>query len=379
MVVFTITILVFLFIQPSEAVEIERCKECHGAIKPLSPATITKDCLVCHDTHGGVIEPGTRDPERVHDVHEDAGKRVRQKSCQKCHRSPVECTKCHNSHENLESIIRSRPNPNLTNISLPLCTDCHGQLPQPKGHEDFRGSLSKSKHKWMNCDTCHNNKDYKMELNFKNLITVQFDDSIRICKICHSSQYGRLQEGDHGTPSQKCVDCHNPHTTQLSGPKFKITPKETPVNISTRLETTTRWLTNKIPILRNTVALSIIFIVVLVVIAEHLLSKEEEGKKTAYDMIKIRAGENTLKTLEIKLINKNIDIVSDLLEENGINILGMTMQKESKDDSFNALYKYVVFIDIGRIVDEKDEKNIIDKILSISNVKMATFTDKYEL
>jgi len=370
------SIFFIFFIQSSGAVELEKCKECHGAVKPTSPTI--KDCLICHDTHGGVIEPGTRDPERVHDIHEDAGRITRQKSCQKCHQSPVECTKCHNSHENLESIIMpgyiDNRSQNIQNIS---CTDCHGQLPQPKGHEDFRDALSKSKHRWMNCRTCHINSDYKMELGFKNIITVQMNDSIRICKICHFSQYEGLKEGNHGTPDQKCIYCHNPHTTQLSGPsgpKFNVTPKEAPTNISTKF----RSLTNKIPLLRSTTAMLIISIVMLVIISEHILSKEEEGKKTAYNMVKVNANENTLKTLEIRLESRNIDIINELLERYGINILGMTMQKE------NRLYKYVIFIDVGKLIDEKDkkdldEKDLVDKILSIGGVKRVEFTDKYEL
>lgn len=381
-IIFTVCILILLSVRPSFGItDTEKCKYCHGAIEPISKPT--KDCLSCHHTHAAppnCCQPSIRDPEKVHKIHKAAGGEVLSKpGCNRCHQTPVVCTNCHNSHENI--------NLSVNDTSATICTDCHGKLPQPRGHEDFRGSLSENKHKWMTCDTCHLNpykigKDYKFELSFKDLFITQINDSNGLCKICHSFQYERLQADIHGKSDDKCVNCHNPHTTQLAGPKFQITPKETPVNISEKTESTKNWITTKIPILNNPFTAIIIFIVIVVVIAEYLLSLHEEGMKVTYSMIKVQEREDFLKTLEIKLKNQNIENLGNMLSEKGVHILGMTMAKEKikEEDVSIDIYKYVFFVSTDdKIIDEKDEKDIIDAIASIDNVESVEFTDKYEL
>lgn len=381
--VIVIFIFIFLFIRTSSgAIEIEYCKECHGKIEPIPSYNLTKNCLSCHDTHGtrkGCCQPKIRDPEKVHEIHERAGKKVPESDdCRSCHQSPVSCTSCHNSHDNVKLVSAD----NST-----ICVDCHGELPIPGGHEDFRESISENKHNWTNCNTCHKSPyidsltgNYKFELAFKDLFTVPIDNSIELCKICHSSQYERLNEGIHGTSDKKCVDCHNPHTTKLSGPKWTITPKETPVNISTRIESTKGWVTEKVPILNNPVLLIIIAIIIIAMVAEYILSIHEKGMKMAYDMIKIHAEENALKTLEVKLRNQNVDTINKILQEHGVNVLGMTMKKEEgiEDIGKEDIYKYVFFVDVSKS-DEKGQDDLIKNISSIIDVKSVEFTDKYEL
>lgn len=381
--IFTIALCIFIFIftiQISSGVtDVERCKDCHGKIVPIPRDDLTKDCLVCHQTHGtglGCCQPATRVPEKVHNIHVNAfGDKVPfDGGCRNCHKKPLDCTDCHNSHKNV-------------NVTGPdVCTDCHGNLPQPQGHEDFRKSLSENKHKWMNCQTCHINPFkigdvYNFRLHFKNIFETSIDDSINLCKICHSLQYGEMKNGTHGAINKTCIDCHNPHTTSLSGPTFQMTNKETtthedtPKNVSDRVDSTTDWLTTNIPILQDPVALIIIILVVSFVAADHILSKNEEGKKVAYDMVKINANEKTLKTLEMKLSSKDINVTNQILERNGINILGMTMKKEDTE-SGDSVYKYIIFIDT---VEAINEKSLVDLISGVDNVKSVKFTDKYEL
>lgn len=109
-------------------------------------------------------------------------------------------------------------------------------------------------------------------------------------------------------------------------------------------------------------------------IAEHILTKDEEGKRTAYNTVKIRGNEDKLKTLEIKLKNQNIGLINEILEISDIGVLGMTMtQEEDKDIN---IYKYVIFVNMDKPI---DEKILIDKIVTMDNVKSAIFTEKYEL
>jgi hypothetical protein len=290
----------------------------------------------------------------------------------------MQCSKCHNIHEDL-GLDRKSNKTVLAGKQNLSCYDCHGKLPQPKGHENFRMALSKSGHKWMNCGTCHINSpkgEIRFELRFKNLVTSSMDDSIKICKICHSLQYEKMKEETHGSINNTCIDCHNPHTTQTTGPSFEVTPVETPVNISMKLEESKEWLTQKVPILNNPTILIIIFMIFLVMIAEYGLSKHEEGKKVSYDMVKFTAGEETLKTLEVKLKNQNVNIVNEILQGYG-NILGMTMKKE-KDKEWD-IFKYVIFIDTNNPMDEMGEKELIDNISLLEDVKSVQFSDKYEL
>lgn len=374
---------IFLLSQPSLGIELTTCTDCHGKIKPISPDKLVKDCMTCHGElgHEGTV-PTTRNPEEVHWIHGAIRKKSDRKDCQNCHRdAPISCTRCHSSHET-KGLIKVRDSiVNMSNMST--CVDCHGKLPQPGGHSNFREILSNSKHQWMNCRTCHlnfydetTNKSYKFELHFGDLAIVPIDNSTNLCKICHSPQYKGLEEGTHGKANRTCVSCHNPHTTKF-GPTVRITPKETPVNISMRVESAGNWITTKVPILKNTVAVIIILLIIAMTVAEYILTRDEEGKRTAYNTVKIRGNEDKLKTLEIKLKNQNIGIINDILEESGIGVLGMTMTQEEDKDIY--IYKYVIFVNVEKPIDEKDEKVLVDKITAMENVGSAMFTEKYEL
>lgn len=380
-IIFTVCILLYLLTQPSLAMtDTEKCKTCHGTIIPIPKQELLKNCDVCHITHGcdkNCLPVPLPPPEKIHKIHEDAGRRQPKVygGCSDCHKSPVVCTNCHNSHKNV--------NISANDTNATVCTNCHGNLPKPMGHGDFRKSISENKHQWMTCSTCHIRpykieKDYKFELGFKDLLVTPINDSIGLCKICHSFQYERLQINEHGKQGDKCINCHNPHTTQLGGPKFQTTPKETPANISSKVQSTREWITTKIPLLNNVFAVYIIFILIIVAISEYLLSRHEEGTKLVHHIVKIQEREDFLRTLEIELLNQNIENLNSLLEEMGIHILGMTMEKQHKDKE-EYVYKYVLFVGTDNIISEEDEKGITDAISSISNVKSVVFTDKYEL
>lgn len=381
--------LIFLFPQPSLGIQVEACKECHGFVKPLD--SITNDCTICHYQGDHQDPPSRRDREFVHGKHAEYTF-LTQERCTICHQQRPDCTRCHNSHEiipgaNLQNMkINTTQNKssisNKSNVqnkwNVSNCIDCHGPLPRPLGHDDFRNALSKSKHSWMNCRTCHVNsyitgKGNNFGLHFKDLLTVQIDDSTNLCKICHSLQYNKLNNSEHGSPGKKCVDCHNPHTTDFSGSKI-VAPQKA-INISSQIQSTEDWITTNVPILKNTTALYVIILIILATISEHILSKDEEGKKTAYNTIKVHDNEDTLKTLEIKSKSQNINIINEILETNGVNILGMTMTKEEEYGDI-ATYKYVIF---GNIIKSIDENVLTDKIAAVENVKSAKFTDKYEL
>ena len=412
------TALIFLFAQLSRAVEIEQCQGCHATVKPMKPP-LTKDCLNCHSNHDSG-QPTVTDPDSVHGIHSHTLKPSARSCGSTCHLGIITCTNCHNFHERGNKPQKGENDSigNITlqynNVNITNCISCHGQLPQPKGHDNFRNALSVSKHKWMNCRTCHIN-DNNFELHFKDLLSISINDSINLCKICHSLQYNELKEGRHGAGNKTCIDCHNPHTTQFSGPNFQIIPKITPtINLSTSIDTTMgntrQWLVKNIPMLNNPIAVFIIILVIVITISEIVLSNKETGTKIVHNMVKIQENDDILKTLEIRLKNNEINSVNDILERNGVHILGMTMSKEEGKERASDIFKYVIFIDVTKPktfylenfdknidleenLDENfnekfDEKfdrtfenTIKNEILSElkDNVKSFNLTDKYEL
>lgn len=353
-----------------------KCKDCHAIVKPL--VTITKDCLVCHYSHAN--PPGCCDPkpgttaDKVHRIHQSTEETTANNNfCRACHKAPVECTSCHNIHDTVNTGINKSDNNNISD-----CLICHGALPDPGGHNDFRNALSGSKHSWMNCNTCHlplnsTHAGLNIELHFEDLLITPINNSINLCKICHSLQYDQLKQGSHGESNRTCVDCHNPHTTLLSGSQIEATKEAEGnnngnFNASTALDSAENWITDKVPLLKNPTTVFVVFLVMLAAVSEVILSKKEEGKKTAYNMVKIHANEETFKTLEIKLKSiDSMDSVNKILSDSG-NILGTTMMKES-----DSKVKYVVFINTDNI------ENSINKISSMGDVESVEVTDKYEL
>jgi len=333
--------------------------------------------MVCHGEQAGHYgtPPETRVPQTVHAIHGSDRKVSDLKACQDCHHDyPIECTNCHNLHGNIGSI-------QIVGINTSMCTDCHGQLPTPEGHSDHRDALSNSKHKWMNCQTCHINQysingsgqiNFGFYLHYKDLTTIPINNSINLCKICHSLQYTELKAGTHGDVNKTCIDCHNPHTTSLSGSIVQATPKTPPINVSTTINSAGTWITTQVPILKNNIALSIIIIIVAMTVGEYILSIEEKGKKTAYHTVKIHSDEDTLKTLEVTLGEQNINAVTDILALNNVDIMGMTM---TRDEDINT-YKYIIFVNITGPI---DEDSFISQLTNMRDVRSAVFTDKYEL
>jgi len=375
---------IFLFVQlsgmASGKVNVENCR-CHEIIEPIPPPII-KNCNVCHSMHGGLF-PTNRNPPFVHNEHQNTVTSGRSDKCgSSCHQAPVGCQNCHPLH-NTRDIRKDVNQQNMNNTSISQydvsnCNDCHGRLPEPRGHVEFIDALSKSKHQWMNCRSCHINSmtDDRFRLHYKDLFSVSINESEQLCKICHSLQYARLQEGTHGAKDKTCVDCHSPHTTKLKAQSqlSAAPPAQTPTNIRTGLESTKGWIAAKIPILNNPWTVMIIIISAVITVSEYVLSMHEKGTKIAYNTIKISADEDSLMTLDIKLKDQNTDAIKQVLEIDGINILGMTMTKE-KDS-----YKCVLFVDISGNTNIKENlAQLTDKISSIENVKSADFTDEHEL
>jgi hypothetical protein len=372
------------------------CKDCHGAVKPLT--TLTKDCMACHGQHGyGQTDPKpTTTADMAHNIHQNTWDSSTQTGyCTTCHTSPVDCTNCHNTHDIVNKSGK---------IDISYCISCHGALPTPTGHSNFRSALSGSKHIWMDCKTCHLPLNFtsglNVKLHFKDLIATPINNSIELCRICHSPEYNGLKKGAHGTVNVSanvtCVDCHNPHTTSLSssvgptiGPRnmTRTVPLSSATGILTNtgnsnttttdgisavIDSTGKWLTDKVPFMNNPFAISIILIVMLATYADVALTKHEEGKKVAYSMVKIQAGENTFRTLEIKLKDMQpIDSVNKVLSGIGT-VLGTTSIKEN-----NSGLKYVVFVDVPNANDNME--SMISEISAISGVESAEVTDKYEL
>ena len=356
----------------AEGIELEECKECHDGIVSIASSDITKDCLTCHDTHGtpkGCCQPVIKSSVEVHDIHADAGQTVPKNSdCAKCHQSPVGCITCHNSHDDI-----------IANGSSDICIDCHGSLPVPRGHANFRKTIAESKHRWTgnNCNTCHG---YDYTLNFKNLMTVDIEDSDSLCNICHSYRHGQyvgIVSNASSEYDSECVNCHNPHSTNSTGPGLELAYEESDINISISrtFNSAINMLTEKVPILKNPVLVTMIIIVILASIFEYVLSAHDKDTKVTSSLIRVQYDEALLKTLEIKSTNQKVLNITDLLESHSIYMLGMTIDKISSGDAI--LYKYVIFIDIGK--SDIAKKGLLDMINALEGTVSVDLTNKYEL
>lgn len=390
-------IIIYLAIYPNltqATVDTFKCRDCHGNVTIIESSRITKSCLSCHNTHGkplGCCEPTNRDPSAVHSIHGLTGAKLGagileggggQPRCRICHlSSPVSCTRCHNLHTEGQK--------------EDSCKSCHGKLPTPKGHESFRDALKKSKHAWMNCETCHKNYNInrtltKFNLKFKDQLNVSIQDNIKLCKVCHSYQYDQYigtKEGIHPKSNKTCADCHNPHTTSFSGPIVEKENNKTSVAASVpevSLSSIKTELITKFPILGNPLVIIIFLIVIIAAISEHFLSIHEKGKKVASNLVRVEVDEENLLTLEIKLSDRNTLDIYDMIEKFDVEIAGTTLSKKTDVVGPNIVsgreeetYMYVMFIDTQGL--DIDQQNIIEKIKEMNNVIGIRITDKYEL
>lgn len=323
------------------------CSACHGAVEPTSSL---KNCQSCHSGHTG-SEPQTTDPNVVHRIHPSAGAYIgsERKFCLKCHKTP-DCSDCHNSH------------PRLSNKTE--CNSCHGGLPDPKGHEDVRSFLRAGKHAWMNsCLTCHA-KD-KDKLQFSTL-TTDMKNSTELCRICHPIEYRKMLEGTHGTANKKCINCHEPHLTNIIG---EVKAAQTQSNQS--LWESIGKLTEGIPLLKNPLVLIILIIIIVAAGSEYILTRHEKEKVVMSDLLKITGDVGSAKAMEIELANEFfVHNLMDVIKERNVGILGMTLHREPK-------IKLVLFLDFSKAnVSQDTLLNFINNLKGV--VVSAEYSEKYE-
>lgn len=190
----------------------KKCQECHGRITPLTePFILESKCKKCHGAEG---PPRIPSPDSAHRTHSNRITSLVSGSsadgdCFDCHqRGGVDCQRCHKLHPELE------PGGELDNES---CTEnCHGNLPEPLGHNSKRGRFDSSKHSWMSdCSTCHSDGSVH-RFEFKDISQYSRAEVSDFCKICHSKDAEKHDQGQ--LEAFTCPDCHNPHRTNIHDP-----------------------------------------------------------------------------------------------------------------------------------------------------------------
>lgn len=108
------------------------------------------------------------------------------------------------------------------------CTECHSKpVEQMKGKDlkkaHWNIKINHANQSIMNCLTCHNGKDMD---HLKSLtgVSIDFNNSYKLCSQCHQKQFYDWSGGAHGKRleswapprlSMTCVNCHNPHEPHI--------------------------------------------------------------------------------------------------------------------------------------------------------------------
>lgn len=349
------------------------CSSCHDRYKGTQrPGANFEKCGNCHGAHGSerVPETGAGVPHSLH-----IGIQKINPSCSGCHKVPA-CSDCHNSH-----IDRSIDN-NLTNIAT-KCESCHGRLSSVAGHGDLRSALQSGKHNWMrSCDLCHFSD--RVNLSFSNLYTANLknkNDTTKFCSICHSAQLERMNRGEHGDSNGNCAQCHNPHSTGLTGTASGLNPgKEiSDFNLSNVIITfdSLQRSIQEIPVFQNIWVFYILALIVAGSVAEHVLTKHEKGEVIMADNIRIVHDIKHSKVLEIEMNHISIvDKILNIIEFKDINVLGITIK--NIPNSINR--KAVIFLDFSKVEPIGESREELLKTIGESDgIISAKYSDRYEV
>ena len=215
--------------------QVDVCFDCHDENrkgKYVHSAITKRDCVGCHDPHGGPIKYYLK----------SAGTTA---LCASCHEkeatkkkvvhAPLEtgdCADCHRPHAADHEFLLKSPKDKL-------CLSCHGEPPAeaPSKTRAKRASkkaragkaksfipLSKYKHVHsiveQGCSECHD----PHTTDFKYLLPTEPGD---ICVKCHEDIGGSVPGLKHAALEsyEKCIACHDPHGSQVADNLKKKLPE----------------------------------------------------------------------------------------------------------------------------------------------------------
>lgn len=191
------------------------CYTCHKDIKTKKnihqPAADGK-CLTCHNTHG------SKNKKLLVEKKTD-------KICSQCHQLDIKegdyvhnpvgsgrCHKCHDSHQSDFSAF-------LKFEKDELCFRCHSEMKERKDTVAFVHKSLNVKQKCSNCHSPHASKEPAFLLK----------NEREMCLTCHNrtfaSKTGKVENIEqilrrsktiHAPVKEGCINCHNPHTSEIN-------------------------------------------------------------------------------------------------------------------------------------------------------------------
>lgn len=329
------------------------CSNCHNNVIPSG--VDANKCGGCHTEGHGSKQPSRYTDKGIDTIHyKHSVVTTTQELCLNCHGPPA-CNRCHKGHVDYSNVSKRQF---LEILKKTLnCQECHGTLPDPRGHEEQRSSFYDSMHGWMGkCNTCHDRDENK--LRFKDIDTynrTNKSESALLCSKCHSKQ--RNEEHPIGVKNSDkgiCVNCHNPH----GEPKKEFIPR-----FSFIIETT-----NKITkgIEDNAFILIIIIFLILSVAFEYA-TRPKEGNILLSKTLRIE--HNKLKTKAIKLkvdgpLSHILNNINDILSTNNAELIGMSGDRND----------VVIFVSI-----DGDSISLLKDLGSIKGISSAEYSEEYEV
>lgn len=324
------------------------CSSCHN--KSLSSSGINKaGCASCHQQapHGDPKPPSRFNDEGKKTIHSRHSSGSNQKYCQSCHVIPT-CNRCHAGH-----VIT--PDFNISRV----CQDCHGNFPDPLGHQDQRLTFKDSAHSWMGrCTTCHKGN----ELGFKSLSTYSLANSSQLCHNCHSAQYNDPKHysmqnvSGNMVENKKCVDCHNPHAVLGGGFTLSV-----PSGVKTGFN-------GLIEIIINNAAWVVLIIILIMSSVIEYIFKPQKGNVILSKGLKVEYDQSKARSIRItshqKLNSSVLRELTNILDENNIELLGISAGNEET----------VLFIS----AEAKDREKVIVDLRSVSGILKVGYTKDYD-
>lgn len=171
--------------------------------------------------------------------------------------------------------------------------------------------------------------------------------------------------GEHfrAEKDKKCVECHEPHLTNMPAIKVSSSNQSIFDNFQKYLEGSVITKSPWVP--------AAVIIIAVAAVSEHILTRHERDKIVMSNLLKITADQGS-KALEIELTNEiYVNSLLEVLREKNALILGMTMHKTPE-------IKMVLFLDLSKAsISENDLLNLIKSLKEA--VVTAEYTEKYEL
>ena len=337
------------FASENESISSENneCSACHNTNVSTQPAIATQaKCNNCHGRgHGSLYAIGGR--EDYHRIHNGIDRSNRE--CARCHHTP-DCSACHTNHI-------------LGNES---CSSCHGSLPSPNSHAGVRNNFSSGNHSWMeSCNTCHSGDKLKA-----GPYIVDLNESNDLCDICHSTQMNNMSQGKHGEDGNKCVVCHNPHTTYSVGSAIFASDA---VDSSWHSQNGTSIIDDIKMILfsKNGFIIAIICALGITLVSHRLMP--EHGKDMgilAGNLITIHDKEH-IEVVHIKISDLSVvDKIFDSIERMDVKVLSAAIKKPKRDI-------LEIFLDFSVSTTSKEE--LLKNVNEFGNVICTEYFDDYNI